>query len=116
MLRVVRGVTWVLVVGAVAGCGQQGTTPATRLSCAEYREFSATQDLSGGGSPSPEEAAAKLSESSALPFAVPGSGWVTLGSPGPDAEAVTLRSGDVQVEAIRAKDGTWLIDGARACA
>lgn len=110
-----RGIVLMLTLGVaalVSGCGQQ-TTPAERLSCSEYTQYSASMSLEGGGQPTAIAAAEKFSETGAASFPVPSSGWVTVGPT--TGSSVTVRSGDVQLSTIQAKDGTWLVESAKAC-
>lgn len=96
----------------VAACGANQPTPAERLKCSDYKAFSASGSLEGGGAPTPLDAAKAIAGNS-VGFNVPADGWVQLGSA--SASGTDLRSGDVQVTAVQLKDGTWAVFSGKAC-
>ena len=96
----------------IASCGANQPTPAERLKCSDYKAFSASGSLEGGGAPTPLDAAKAIAGNS-VGFNVPADGWVQLGSA--RASGTDLRSGDVQVTAVQLQDGTWAVFSGKAC-
>lgn len=103
----------VCVVLGLAACGSEQATPAERLKCSDYKAFSASGSLEGGGAPTPIEAAKAVAGNS-HGFTIPVDGWVQLGSASPSG--TDLRAGDVQVTAVQLEDGTWAVFDGKACA
>jgi hypothetical protein len=111
-VRVVVSATCVMAAFTLAGCGGSTATPAERLKCDEYKAFSASRSLDGGGSPTPVEAA-QAAAGGGFGVPIPSDGWVQLSGGTPSG--TYLRSGNVQVTAVQLKDGSWAVIEGKAC-
>jgi hypothetical protein len=85
------------------------------LTCRNFQIFSVSLAKDGGGAATPLDAASDAATTGGFGWDLPADGWVVIGSPDTNASEVGLRSGDVELHAFRARDGTWLIDSGKRC-
>lgn len=103
--RVLIGSAAVLI--ATTACG----TPVQPLQWQSCMAFVLSLANNRGGLPTPMEAAEHFAKQGGIE-GLPTTGWHESGS---DSQGVTLGSGGSTLHAIRALDGTWLIDSGTVC-